>query len=79
MKTIRPSASRVAAIMREASQQEQEALEGSGPEQLLNMSLQLMAKTTAHFVSTDEKLDGFGGILLQNEVRIAHIEHKMEA
>lgn len=32
-----------------------------------------------HFVSTDEKLDRIGGRLVQNEVRIAHIEEeKME-
>lgn len=60
--------------MRETSQQAQEALGGQGSDKLLTMMWQLLASTTAHFVSTDDKLDNIAGRLVQNEVRIAHIE-----
>lgn len=56
VKTSRPSARR-ASTMRETSQRAQEALQGQGTEELMNMMRTLMANTTAHFVSTDEKLD----------------------
>lgn len=77
-KTIRPSASRTATPLREEAQREQAGLETSGSDELMNMMRQLIMQTTAHLMATDEKLDGIGGRLVPNEVRIAHIEEKLD-
>lgn len=46
---------------------------------LMHMMRLLIAQATGHFETTDESNDGIGGRLNRNEVRVAHLEVKLEA
>lgn len=78
MKSLRPGTSRMAAARREEAQQHQEGGDGAEPGTLIDMLRQLMTTTNAHLTATDEKLDTIGGRLVQNEVKIAHLEDLLE-
>lgn len=45
---------------------------------LMGMMKQQMTATNAYFTATGEKLDTIGGRPVQNEVRIAHLEGRLE-
>lgn len=66
LKTVRPSGPRGSMTVLENPS-------GTSTDLLVSMM------KTLHVESTDEKLDGAGRWLVQNERRIAHLEEKMEA